>query len=87
MTGINSTLINSENKENQFLNTLSENSAKLLELLNTNHGALNYQTINNQDSYIQISLRVEELNKLAEGMSTLASIIALNPTYKINSFN
>ena len=60
---------------------------KLLELLNTNHGALNHQTSNNQESYVQISLRAEELNKLAEGMSTLASIIALNPTYKINSFN
>ena len=39
MTGINSTLLNSENKEN-IVNSLNDSSLKLLELLNVNHGTL-----------------------------------------------
>ena len=87
MTTFNSTLINSSNNDEQSKITLSENGVKLLELLNTNHDSLYHLSSNKQESYVQISLRVEELNKIAEGMSTLASIIALNPNYKSANIN
>ena len=87
MTTIDSTLLNSSINDQQAKVSLSENSLKLLELLNNNHDSLYVLSSNKQDAYAQITLRVEELNKIAEGISTLASIIALNPNYKSTSIN
>lgn len=87
MITFNSTLLNSSNNDEQSKIKLSENGVKLLELLNSNHDSLYHLSSNKQDVYVQVTLRVEELNKIAEGISTLASIIALNPNYKSARIN
>ena len=85
MTDINSTSLINVIKEN-IMNNLSDSSLKLLELLNVNHDAL--YTINSgagrdkSEQYAQITIKVDELNKVAQGMASLASIIVLNPSFK-----
>ena len=90
MTGIDSTLLNNVNKEN-ILNNLNNNSLKLLELLHVNHDTLHTITVgavkDKTEQYVQISIKVDELNKIAQGMASLASIIALNPSFKPEKFN
>ena len=93
MTGIDSTLLNSENKE-KVENSLNDSSLKLLELLHVNHDALYTITsgagedkTEQSEQYVQISIKVDELNKVAQGMASLASIIALNPSFKPEKTN
>ena len=93
MISIDSTLLNNVNKEN-ILNDLNNNSLKLLELLHVNHDALHTITVGavkdkteQSEQYVQISIKVDELNKVAHGMASLASIIALNPSFKPEKTN
>ena len=93
MTGINSTLINSENKEN-IVNSLNDSSLKLLELLNVNHGTLYTITsgvgkdkFERVEQYAHITIKVDDLNKVAQGMASLASIISLNPSFRSEKTN
>ena len=93
MTGIDSTLLNNVNKEN-ILNNLSDSSLKLLELLHVNHDALYRITsgagkdkTERAEQYAHITINVDELNKVVQGMASLASIIALNPSFKPERFN
>ena len=93
MTGINFTSLNNEIKEN-IVNNLNDSSLKLLELLYVNHDALHTITSGagknkseRSEQYALITIKVDELNKIAQGMASLASIIALNPNYKSTSIN
>ena len=88
MTSMNSTLLNNVIKDN-IMSNLSDNSLKLLELLNVNHDALCTITSgagkdksDQSEQYAQITIKVDELNNVAQGMASLASIIALNPSFK-----
>lgn len=67
---------------------LTEKSNKLLELLHQNHGALyNKNTDQQAQTYLNITISAEQFNLISEGMAALASIIALNPSFKASDGN
>ena len=69
------------------MNSLTKNTKRLLDLLNQNHSSLHFVTGIKGNEYVQITISVAELNRLSEGMSTLASLLALNPCYKTDKIN
>ena len=69
------------------MNSLTKNTKHLLDLLNKNHSSLHFVTGSKGNEYVQITISSVELNRLSEGMATLASLIALNPGYKTDKIN
>lgn len=63
---------------------LSDQAVKLLALIQEKHDAMHFMSAHGAEDgkpFVQVILPVEEMNKIAQGMATLASLIALNPTY------
>lgn len=67
-----------------MVNQLSEPATKLLKLIENNHQGMHFISAGNDAegrAFVQVLIPVEELNKIAEGMSVLASLVQLNPSF------
>lgn len=63
--------------------TLSEAATKLLTLIQDKHEGMHFVSAMGGDDkpFVQVMLPVSELNKIAEGMAVLASLVVLNPSH------
>lgn len=67
-------------------NTLSESATKLLKLIEERHEGMHFISAQGREdgqAFVQVMIPVEELNKIAEGMAVLASLVVLNPAHAI----
>lgn len=69
-------------------NALSESATKLLNLIEKNHQGMHFISAGGDTegrAFVQVLIPVDEMNKIAEGMSVLASLVQLNPAYVVNT--